>query len=97
MRYLADDDDADTSYVFASKAGAPTNPDRYYNLLTAGASTVEVGAETSPISVEEVTGAQREPIFAEQIRRYPGFADYVEKTAGIRTVPVLALRRPLPE
>ncbi|MEU1980627.1 nitroreductase family deazaflavin-dependent oxidoreductase [Nocardia sp. NPDC019395] len=83
----------DLIYVFASKAGAPTNPDWYYNLVTAGAATVERGTETYPVSVSEVTGAERDRIYAEQAGRYPGFAEYEEKTRGIRTIPVLALRR----
>ena len=93
VMYLADDQDADTIYVFASKAGAPSHPDWYHNLLAAGSSTVEVGAEEYPVSVTEVTGERRDRIYAEQASRYPGFAEYEEKTAGIRTIPVLALRR----
>ena len=38
-------------------------------------------------------GASLAEIYAEQARRYPGFAGYEQKTAGIRTIPVLALRR----
>jgi deazaflavin-dependent oxidoreductase (nitroreductase family) len=93
VMYLADAQDADTIYVFASKAGAPTHPDWYHNLLAAGSSTVEVGTEDYPVSITEVTGEQRDRIYAEQASRYPGFAEYEEKTAGIRTIPVLALRR----
>jgi hypothetical protein len=36
---------------------------------------------------------ERDPIYAEQARRYPGFADYEKKTAGVRVIPVLALTR----
>ena len=93
MMYLADDSDDATVYVFASKAGAPTNPDWYYNLVSAGTGEVEVGAETYPVTVREITGAQRDEIYAEQARRYPGFAEYERKTAGVRTIPVLALTR----
>jgi deazaflavin-dependent oxidoreductase (nitroreductase family) len=93
VMYLADDADPDTIYVFASKAGAPTNPDWYYNLTAAKTSSVEVGAETYPVDVDEVTGADRDRIYAEQARRYPGFAEYEEKTTGVRTIPVLALKR----
>jgi hypothetical protein len=32
-------------------------------------------------------------IYDEQARRYPGFAGYARQTAGVRTIPVLALRR----
>ena len=45
------------------------------------------------MTVAEVTGDARDLIYDEQARRYPGFADYAEKTAGIRTIPVLELRR----
>jgi deazaflavin-dependent oxidoreductase (nitroreductase family) len=93
VMYLADDQDPDTIYVFASKAGAPTHPDWYHNLTAAGSSTVEVGTEHYPVSVSEVTGERRDRIYAEQASRYPGFAGYEEKTAGIRTIPVLGLRR----
>lgn len=93
VMYLADESDDATIYVFASKAGAPTNPDWYYNLTDAKSSEVEVGAATYPVDVVEVTGAERDRIFAEQARRYPGFAEYEQKTEGVRTIPVLALKR----
>ncbi|MDQ6687731.1 MAG: nitroreductase family deazaflavin-dependent oxidoreductase [Actinomycetota bacterium] len=93
MMYLADEADAATIYVFASKAGAPTHPDWYYNLSSAGVGQVEIGTETYPVTVSEVTGEERDRVYQEQSRRYSGFAEYAEKTAGIRTIPVLALRR----
>ena len=93
MMYLAADGDPATLYVFASKAGAPDNPDWYHNLVAAGSGEVEVGAERYPVKVTELTGADRDRVYAEQARRYPGFAEYEQKTAGIRTIPVLALHR----
>ena len=93
VMYLPDEADPATIYVFASKAGAPTDPDWYHNLVAAGETTVEVGTETYPVAVEEITGSDRDRIYAEQASRYPGFAGYEKKTAGIRTIPVLALRR----
>jgi deazaflavin-dependent oxidoreductase (nitroreductase family) len=93
MMYLADETKPARIYVFASKAGAPTHPDWYYNLTAAGHASVEVGTETYEVAVTEITGADRDRIYAEQARRYPGFAEYEEKTAGIRTIPVLALDR----
>ena len=93
MMYLPDDEDARTIYVFASKAGAPTNPAWYYNLVTAGTAQIEVGTETVDVAVTEVTGAERDRRYGEQARRYPGFAEYEQKTAGVRTIPVLALTR----
>jgi deazaflavin-dependent oxidoreductase (nitroreductase family) len=93
MMYLADDNDADAIYVFASKAGAPTNPDWYYNLTAAGEGSVERGTESYPVRVREIAGSDRDRIYDEQARRYPGFAEYAEKTAGVRTIPVLELHR----
>jgi deazaflavin-dependent oxidoreductase (nitroreductase family) len=93
MMYLRDDEDPDTVYVFASKAGAPTDPDWYHNLVAAGEAEVEVGTERYPVTVTDLTGADRDRVYAEQARRYPGFADYEKKTAGVRTIPVVALRR----
>lgn len=93
MMYLADEGDPATIYVFASKAGAPTNPDWYVNLKSAGRAEVEVGTETYPVSVSELEGQERDRVYKEQASRYPGFAGYAQKTAGVRTIPVLALRR----
>jgi len=93
VMYLPDDTDPATIYVFASKGGAPDDPDWYLNLTTAGSASVEVGTETYDVTVTEITGEQRDTVYAEQASRYPGFAEYEEKTAGIRTIPVLALTR----
>lgn len=93
VMYLADESDPATIYVFASKGGAPTHPDWYYNMSDAGRATVEVGTETYEVEVREVVGPDRDRIYAEQARRYPGFAEYETQTAGVRTIPVLALTR----
>ena len=94
VMYLADEDDPATIYVFASAAGAAKNPAWYHNLLAAGRAKIEIGTQTVEVGVEEVTGADRDRIYAEQASRYPGFAGYEEKTKGIRTIPVLALHLP---
>jgi len=45
------------------------------------------------VTVSELDGEERERLFDEQVRRYPGFGEYAQRTAGIRRIPVLALRR----
>ena len=45
------------------------------------------------MTVREVTGDERDRVYAEQARRYPGFAEYARQTAGVRTIPVLELTR----
>jgi deazaflavin-dependent oxidoreductase (nitroreductase family) len=93
VMYLPSDDDPGTIYVFASAAGALEHPAWYRNMTTAGEATVEVGTESYPVTVTDVTGAERDRIYAEQVKLYPGFGEYEEKTAGVRTIPVLALHR----
>ncbi len=93
LMYLPDETSDDTVYIFASKAGAPTDPEWYRNLIAAGRTGVEIGDETFDVDVTELTGAERDRAFDEQARRYSGFAEYAVKTEGIRTIPVLALRR----
>jgi deazaflavin-dependent oxidoreductase (nitroreductase family) len=78
-------------YVFASKAGADTNPDWYHNLVAHPEVTVEVGAETYEAVATPVTGEDRHRIYDEQARRYPGFAEYQEKTR--RVIPVVEVER----
>jgi deazaflavin-dependent oxidoreductase (nitroreductase family) len=93
VMYLADETDPATIYVFASKGGAPTHPDWYWNMTEAGSAVVEVGTETYTVTVRDVTGEERDTVYAEQASRYPGFGEYAVKTEGIRTIPVLALTR----
>lgn len=93
LMYLADESDPDVVYIFASKAGAPTNPDWYHNLKAAGRAEIERGTERYQVAIEELTGAERDRVYVEQARRYPGFAEYATKTEGVRVIPVLALRR----
>ena len=75
--------------VFASKAGAPTNPDWYHNLLAHPAAGVEVGTETLAITARVAEGDERERIWSKQKADYPRFAEYEEKTS--RQIPVVVL------
>lgn len=93
VMYMRSDEDPHAMYIFATNRGAPDNPAWYRNLLDAGSAEVEVGTETFPVQVTELTGEDRDRVYAEQAARYPGFGDYAEQTAGIRIIPVLALRR----
>ena len=88
MMYLAEDD---RIYVFASKAGAPTNPDWYHNLVAHPEVTVELGTERFEAVATPVDRPERDRIYAEQASRYPGFAGYEASTD--RVIPVVALER----
>jgi deazaflavin-dependent oxidoreductase (nitroreductase family) len=83
--------DDDVLYVFASKGGAPTNPDWYYNVLAHPEVEVEFGDERYSAVARPLTGEERDRVFAEQVHRMPGFGDYERKTT--RVIPVIELRR----
>jgi deazaflavin-dependent oxidoreductase (nitroreductase family) len=78
-------------FVFASKAGADTNPDWYHNLVAEPTVTVEVGTQRYQARAVPLEGADRDRVFDEQARRYPGFAEYAAKTT--RIIPVVELLR----
>jgi deazaflavin-dependent oxidoreductase (nitroreductase family) len=83
--------DGDRMIIFASKAGAPTNPDWYHNLVAHPQVTVEVGAETFDVTAVVTTGGERNRLYAQQAARNPGFAEYETKTT--RQIQVIALER----
>jgi deazaflavin-dependent oxidoreductase (nitroreductase family) len=75
--------------VFATKGGAPTHPDWYFNLLANPRVSAEIGTETVPLVARVAEGAERDRIWEAQKRANPGFADYETKTT--RQIPVVIL------
>ena len=86
MMYQAD---GENYAVFASKAGAPTNPDWYHNLLANPRASIEVGDTTVSVIAKVAEGDDRERLWSRQKELYPGFADYEAKTT--REIPVIVL------
>lgn len=76
--------------VFASKAGAPTNPDWYHNLVANPETTIEVGTDTVRVVARVAEPAERDVIWERQKERVPQFAKY-EETAAPRKIPVVVL------
>ena len=84
--------EGDRIYVIASKGGAPDNPDWYYNLTANPEVTMEIGTETLTGVASEITDdAERDRLYAAQVTRMPGFADYEKATT--RRIPVIAIDR----
>ena len=83
--------EGDAWVVLASKAGAPTNPDWYYNLLANPATTIEVGTETFTVNARVAQGTERARIWAATTAEMPIFAEY-EANSG-RKIPVVVLER----
>ena len=84
--------DGDRYVVFATKGGSPTHPDWYRNLMANPDVDIEVGTETIRVRAAEIQDdAEREALYARQIERRPGFAEYPAKAR--RRIPVIALER----
>jgi deazaflavin-dependent oxidoreductase (nitroreductase family) len=75
--------------VFASKGGAPVNPDWYHNLLANPRVRAEIGTDTVELTARVADGHTRDRIWTAQKSAYPGFADYEQKTT--RQIPVVIL------
>jgi deazaflavin-dependent oxidoreductase (nitroreductase family) len=83
----------DNFAIFASKGGAPFHPHWYLNLVAHPDTTVEVGSETLSVHARVLEGAEREPIWEQQKKVMPGFAEYEQKAQGKREIPVILLER----
>lgn len=83
--------EGDRMVIFASKGGAPTNPDWFHNIKADPNVTVEVGTDKFAAKATIVEGAERDRLYAIQAARIPQFAEYQAKTD--RLIPVVALQR----
>jgi deazaflavin-dependent oxidoreductase (nitroreductase family) len=78
-------------FVFASKAGADTNPDWFHNLVATPSVTVELGAETFSATASPLVEDERTKIYTAHAEQYPGFAEYQANTS--RVIPVVEIVR----
>jgi deazaflavin-dependent oxidoreductase (nitroreductase family) len=76
--------------VFASRAGEDKHPDWYHNVRADPQVEVELGDRTVRARAVEVTGEERDRLYAEMKAKYPQFADYEAATS--RVIPVVRLR-----
>ncbi len=81
--------DGDRLVIIASKGGAPTNPDWYYNLLAHPLVTVETGKERFQARAEVASEPERTRLYDKMVEMMPGFAEYQRKTT--RVIPVITL------
>ncbi|GAA4097541.1 nitroreductase family deazaflavin-dependent oxidoreductase [Nonomuraea soli] len=83
--------DGDRIVIIASNAGADHHPAWYHNLSAHPEATVEMGTETFAAKAEEISGPERDELYARMVAVAPGFAEYEARTS--RRIPVLALHR----
>lgn len=83
--------DGDRYVVIASKAGAPSNPDWYYNVAANPLVTVEVGTEQFQAQAVITAEPERTRLFEQMAALRPGFLEYQKNTT--RILPVIVLTR----
>ncbi len=81
--------DGDRFVVFASKAGAPTHPDWYYNVTANPLVSVEVGTEKFQARASVAEEPERTRLYNQMVEVMPGFDDYRRRTT--RVIPVIVL------
>lgn len=83
--------DGDGYFVIASKGGADSNPDWYYNVLANPEVSVEIGKEQFDAIASVADEPERTRLYEKMEAYRPGFTDYKNKTS--RTIPVVTLKR----
>jgi len=76
--------------VFASKAGADSNPDWFYNVTASGEATVEIGSNSLPVAVRVARDDEHDNIWSRQKKDWPQFAEYERQTSR-DVIPVVVL------
>jgi deazaflavin-dependent oxidoreductase (nitroreductase family) len=84
--------DGDDVILIASSYGRPKFPAWYYNLKANPDVRLEVKGSSAPYVTEEVTGEERDRLFAQAKKVYRGYTDYEQRTEGVRRIPVMRLR-----
>ena len=84
-------EDGDDLVIIASKGGAPSNPDWYYNLNANPNVEVEYGTDRFKAVAMIVDEPERSQLYAKAAAEFPPYAEYAQKTT--RVIPVVKLRR----
>ena len=84
-------EDGDRLLVVASKGGAPSHPDWYYNVLANPLVTVEYGTEKFQAQATVTSEPERTELYEKMESKLASFSEYKEK-AG-RVIPVVTLTR----
>jgi deazaflavin-dependent oxidoreductase (nitroreductase family) len=80
----------DSVAIFASKGGAPTNPDWFHNLVANPDASIEIGTDRHDVTARVAEADERRRIWDAQKQAFPNFAEY-ETTTGGREIPVVVL------
>jgi len=82
--------DGDKYVIAASKGGADTHPDWYYNLIANPDVQIEVGENKFDVVATEVDEPTRRKLYDSHAEENPGFKEYESKTK--RLIPIFTLK-----
>ncbi|HEY4428258.1 MAG TPA: nitroreductase family deazaflavin-dependent oxidoreductase [Solirubrobacteraceae bacterium] len=84
--------DGDVLAVAASKAGQPTNPSWFHNLMANPETRVQIGSETRNVRARVANDAEREILWQGFVAFYPGY-EFFQRNARGREIPIVILER----
>jgi F420H(2)-dependent quinone reductase len=76
--------------VVASKAGQPTNPAWFHNLMAHPETTIQVGSEVRQVRARVASDEERDRLWPKLLAVYPGW-DFLQDLAKDRKIPVVIL------
>lgn len=85
-------EDGGNVVVVASKAGQPTSPAWFHNLMAHPETRVQVGGEVREVRARVASDEERERLYPRFVAVYPAY-DFYERNAGERRIPVVILER----
>jgi len=86
-------EDGDAIVIMASKAGQPSNPAWFHNLMAHPDTTVQLGAAVRQVHARVATSDERTRLWSKFLSIYPG-VDFYERNAGDREIPIIVLDPP---
>ncbi|HEX7293094.1 MAG TPA: nitroreductase/quinone reductase family protein [Solirubrobacterales bacterium] len=85
-------EDAGSVVVVASKAGQPTSPAWFHNLMAHPDTRVQVGGEVRDVRARLAGEEERKRLYPKFVAVYPAY-EFYERHAGRREIPVVILER----
>lgn len=83
-------EDGEAIVVVASKAGQPRNPAWFHNLKANPDTTIQIGSEIREVRARVASEQERDRLWSEFVRSYPGY-EFYERNAKGRRIPIVIL------
>lgn len=83
-------EDGEAIVVMASKAGQPTNPAWFHNLMANPETTIQLGSVVRQVRAHVATGEDRERLWSRFVAMYPG-SEFYQRNAKGREIPIVIL------